>query len=364
MVGMFGRVGRVGRRQAFGLFLAVLLAGCDPGGTTDPAAPPTPEVPPDDLVEQVGYKADGSTFNQHLLVEDAVFTDADYLTETEVQAFFEASPYATRSFLADYSVGGRSAARVVVDAAQAWRINPLVLLTKLQVEMGLVSRLEAPSAYRLEHAMGCACPDGAACSAAEAGFDSQVDCAGRVFRWYLDDLAEKGSTISGWTVSKSRQTLDGEWVKPRSAATAALYTYTPWVLRGEGGNWLFWNVFQRYARHVLASHPNRGWVGGSCTENAACAYTGGTCLETAPDGLCSAACDRYCPDPTLPFTAGTFCVDLGFQLLGESAGFCVSRCDPSLYPHGDGCRDGYFCEEMPRFGQPETRKSVCLPSRL
>ena len=54
---------------------------------------------------------------------------------------------------------------------------------------------------------------------------------------------KRAPTIGGWAPGRSKLTSEGLSVTPYNSATAALYTYTPWVLTGTGGNWLFWNVF-------------------------------------------------------------------------------------------------------------------------
>jgi hypothetical protein len=105
---------------------------------------------------------------------------------------------------------------------------------------------------------------------------------------------------------------------------------------------------------------NAGWIGGPCPDDLACDYESGTCLmdtEGFPDGHCSQPCDLYCPDQD--GAATTFCVDsedLGVQANG---GWCAMQCDFGMSP--TGCRAGYHCASVPRFGQPETVKFACMP---
>src|SRR5690349_8278905 len=94
--------------------VACMLAACSVGGEEEDTGHDEPsdyEVDPDD------GKGDGvsATFNQNDVVGDDVFTGK--MTVAEVQRFFEQSPYKNRSWLADYSVNGVSAAQLVVDAA-------------------------------------------------------------------------------------------------------------------------------------------------------------------------------------------------------------------------------------------------------
>lgn len=347
--------------------VAVSLAGgalsaCVAGDDETVVEPPIPDVPPEDLMEVPDIKGDGSFFDAELLIDDATFGNELFMSEGEIQAFFESTPYGSRSFLADARFGGKLASRHVAESALTHRINPLVLLVKLQVETGLVSKTVAPAQRTIDRAMGCGCPDGGHCSSVEAGFAQQVDCAGELFRSYLDDLDTKGQTIAGWRVGHARRTLDPQWVTPRSRATAALYTYTPWVLRNQGGNWLYWNVQKRYSRAILEGRPNHHWVGGPCASGAQCAVDAGVCLAAPGGGLCSAPCDRFCPDSSAPFTSTTFCADLGSHLGGAPAGYCVSRCNTDLYA-GEGCRPGFHCELSARHGDPSVSLPVCLPDR-
>lgn len=341
------------------LLVAASCAVSSPGH--DAPTPPVPDVPPEDLVEVGEVKGDGSTFDAHNLIDDTSFTDEHFMTVAEVQGFFETSPYGTRSFLADYQTGGWSVAELIVDAAAAHELSPIVLLVKLQVETGLVSKTVVPSASRLAAAMGCGCPDGGSCASATSGFEAQIRCAADVFRDYLDDLAEGGSTIAGWRVGVAKRTLDGSWITPRNRATAALYTYTPWVLPGRGGNWLFWNVYRKYARHVLEGRPNFHWIGGTCDGLEQCPVDGGQCLSQWSDGLCTQPCTGTCPDSTAPFTSVTFCADLGSLLGLGPRGYCLSRCDEDVYPDNGGCRAGFSCSSARRFGDPDVSKWVCWP---
>jgi hypothetical protein len=331
-------------------------------GGGDEVTPPDVDVPPEDLVEVSDIKGDGSSFDPADLIDDASFTDRHFMTEAEVQAFFAATPYGTRSFLADFSTNGRSVAELIVEAATTYGLSPIVLIVKLQVESGLVSKTEPPSPTTINRAMGCGCRDGNGCATAPEGFEKQIRCAAEVFRQYLDDLDQDGATIAGWRVGSGKRTLDPLWIVPQNRATAALYTYTPWVLRGTGGNWLFWNVYKRYTRHLLAGRPNHHWVGGPCDALAECPLVAGQCLGQVTDGLCTQPCSGTCPDSTAPYTSVTFCADLGSLLGGGPQGFCLSRCDEDIYPDNEGCRAGFQCGPAARFGDPSVSKWVCWPT--
>ena len=225
--------------------LLCVFAACA-AGDEDEAVHDEPadyEVDPDD------GKGDGvsATFNQNDVVGDDVFTGT--MTAAAVQKFFEKSPYNTRSWLADYKVNGVSAAQLVVDAATAQGVSPLMLLSRMQVEASLVSKTVKPTAYRIDRALGCGCPDGSGCSSSYRGFGPQLVCGAKILKQGYDgSIARNGL----WVKGVAKRTLDPKTVTPANHATASLYAYTPWVLVGSGGNWLVWNVTRKYARHAEA----------------------------------------------------------------------------------------------------------------
>src|SRR5262249_55290338 len=142
----------------------------------------------DFVVDPDDGKADGlpPTFDQNDLVEDELFTALGAMDVDGVQAFLEASPYGTRSWLASYEVGGVSAAEMVVDAAGAHEVNPLMLIARMQVETSLVSKTSRPSQHLIDRALGCGCPDYTACNTSYSGLQKQLDCGARTLRRWFD----------------------------------------------------------------------------------------------------------------------------------------------------------------------------------
>ncbi|MEZ4401612.1 MAG: hypothetical protein R3B06_16420 [Kofleriaceae bacterium] len=230
--------------------VVVMLAGClvgDDGAFVDhEEASDFDEQPPlyGGQPEVPGIPA---AFDRNLIVSDALFTATAAVTADDLQRFFEASPYGTRSWLADEAVAGVRAADAIVAAAQAEGVNPVLLVARMQVEKSLVSATKRPTGNRVDFAFGCGCPDGRTCSETYRGLDKQVACAASTLRrWY--DASADGT--GAWRRGVSRKTLDPIKVVPGSHATATLYAYTPWVLTGRGGNWLVWNITRKYLRHL------------------------------------------------------------------------------------------------------------------
>jgi hypothetical protein len=194
-----------------------------------------------------------------------IIPDAEYLSETsvtvsQVQAFLEEK----NSFLAGYRLpDDRLASRAIVEESLQNEINPVQILARLQMEQGLISITTRPAQHRLDYALGYGCPDTAACSQEYKGFDRQIVAATRNLRAYIREIDEHGETRSGWAPGRRKQTLDPLTVTPANRATAALYTYTPWVGQGGGGrsgvggNYLFWSLYYNYIQSFNTSPPNQ-----------------------------------------------------------------------------------------------------------
>ncbi len=160
--------------------------------------------------------------DRNRLVEDADLAGDQSVTVAQIQQLLVNSG----SALASYSEGGRTAAQWIVQESTAAGISPVYMVARIETESSLI---RSGTLNKLRQATGCACPDGVPCDPSFAGFGLQVRCAAELMRGYLDDLAFDNSTITGWGVGIGRQTFDPCWVVPQNRATAALYTYTPWV---------------------------------------------------------------------------------------------------------------------------------------
>lgn len=186
-------------------------------------------------------------YDIHALLEDDEIEGGGDVSAARVQAFLVFKG----SALADYEDDGESAAALIVARSRAADIHPLYLLARIQTESSLIS---SGTLRHIDRATGCGCPDGGSCSGAYAGLGDQVQCAAEKVREYLADLDEGGETVAGWSVDEAKRTLDPCTATPRNRATAALYTYTPWVgaygqqcrKAGVGGSTLLVNIYRRY----------------------------------------------------------------------------------------------------------------------
>ena len=356
------------RRHVVSAVAAIALSGCA-DDDADGAFVDHDEDSDFDVFDSA--KADGvsATFNRHNVVDDTFFTAAEAMSVDDIQHFLEATPYGKRCFLADVSVGSTSAAQVIADAAAEHQINPVMLLSRMQVEKGLVSKSARPSQSKIDFAFGCGCHDGKACSEAFRGFDRQVECAAETMREHFD-AADSGAGI--WNVGVSKKSLDGLTVTPANAATASLYAYTPWVLVGKGGNWLVWNVTGKFVGHLAQTGgldvPDPGFIGTPCsTEDAdACGFSDGGdegfCHGWSSGGesfgACTLECEGTCPDKAGTVASDTLCVEL-------EAG--VGSCLPVAATANDDCGDipGTMPMQADRFvgssGKSPRTATVCMP---
>lgn len=155
--------------------------------------------------------------------------------------------------------GAKSAAQIIYDYAQQYRINPQALIVLLQKEQALVTDTW-PFSLQYRSATGYGCPDTAACDSQYYGFSNQVRMASRMFQAIMDDDPNwytpyvRGTNFIRWSPNAS---CGGTNVNVVNWGTAALYNYTPYQpnqaalnnMYGTGdacsayGNRNFWRTF-------------------------------------------------------------------------------------------------------------------------
>ncbi|GAB3585163.1 hypothetical protein GCM10027406_32950 [Leifsonia lichenia] len=132
---------------------------------------------------------------------------------------------------------GETAAAIIAKVGVACGINPVVLLTMIQKEQGLVST-SAPTQWMYDHATGWNCPDtaiGCSTSATSTGFFNQVYGAAWQFKRYANPAGTSNyfTWIPVGKVKAVQYNLDASCGTKQVAifnkATAALYYYTPYT---------------------------------------------------------------------------------------------------------------------------------------
>lgn len=130
--------------------------------------------------------------------------------------------------MADETFNGETAAHIIWQAAQDYKINPRVLIVLLEKEQGLVSDTWPNTTLEYRSATGYGCPDTAACDSSYYGFKNQVRNAAELFRYILD-YGSKYYPVGNNTIKYNPDSSCGSsTVYIENRATSALYQYTPY----------------------------------------------------------------------------------------------------------------------------------------
>lgn len=203
------------------------------------------------------YAAPVTGFNAGRIIEDSVFTNSSSMTPSQIQMFLnnkvpvcdtqgtQPSEYGggTRAqwgaargtpppyvCLKNYTENGRAAAQIIYDIAQAYSINPQVLIVLLQKEQALVTDTW-PTSSQYRTATGYGCPDTAPCDSQYYGLTNQLTWSAKMFRailnnspsWYTPYVL--GNNSIRWNPSAS---CGSSIVNIENRSTQALYNYTPY----------------------------------------------------------------------------------------------------------------------------------------
>ncbi len=121
----------------------------------------------------------------------------------------------------------RTAAQVIYDTAQEFRINPQVLIVLLEKEQGLISD-SWPNSLQYRSATGYGCPDTAPCNELYYGFVNQLDNAAHLFRTVLDGGWTNYPLGDNFIYYNPNRSCGGSNVFIENLATSSLYRYTPY----------------------------------------------------------------------------------------------------------------------------------------
>jgi hypothetical protein len=195
-------------------------------------------------------------FNAGRIIDDAVFTNYRTMNTNNIQNFLNSkvptcdtngtkiySGSTTRAqygasrgnpkpftCLKNYKQDGKSAAQIIYEASQDYKINPQVLLVLLQKEQGLITD-DWPWKIQYRSATGYGCPDNADCSKSYYGFKNQVRWAAKMFRSIMNDSPTwytpfvLGNNTIDWNPIDS---CGSSTTRIENHATLALYSYTPY----------------------------------------------------------------------------------------------------------------------------------------
>lgn len=187
-------------------------------------------------------------FNPGNIMSDYVMGNYSTMTEADIQNFLKSknSCNDTRIYLANYYPNmkyhienghfvcmadevfdGETAAHIIWQAAQDYRINPQVLLVLLEKEQGLLTDTW-PNHIQYRSATGFGCPDTAACDSQYYGLKNQVRNAANLFRKVLDGGWTNYPVGWNYIQYNPASHCGGSNVYIENRATSALYRYTPY----------------------------------------------------------------------------------------------------------------------------------------
>ncbi len=202
-----------------------------------------------------------SGFKAGNIISDAVMSNYNSMTKDEIQAFLTQKNPCNNKSTSQYqslkkqypnlewhfenghfvclseekfgdgtTIGeGQTAAEIIYQAAQDYKINPQVLIVLLEKEQSLITDTY-PNSKQYRSATGYGCPDTAACDTKYYGFKNQVRNAAALFRNVLDNgysayPEKKSGVYIGYNPNSSCGRSE---VYIENRATAALYRYTPY----------------------------------------------------------------------------------------------------------------------------------------
>jgi hypothetical protein len=198
------------------------------------------------------------TFDPRLVLSDENMRDYRSMNAAQIQKFLNkrSGPLKRMSF-ARHDNGAVAPASVIIwEAAQAWHINPRVILALLQKEQSLLTRRSLKK-NTLARAIGAGCPDRV--TNKFPGFGNQMWHGARL----LDGYGETGKTTEyvphPWKPGMKNRFTGG--VTPKNLATYKLYVYNPSIgakrpygdlsRQSCSGNANFWKIYWKYFGNPL-----------------------------------------------------------------------------------------------------------------
>ncbi|MGJ3507767.1 FG-GAP repeat domain-containing protein [Enemella sp. A6] len=193
-------------------------------------------------------------YDPGMLISDGHFYAAGRMDAAKVQAFLDRegrncvpAPDGTpclKDYRADVPkmaatryckavAGGKGwrSSRIIADLSRACGINPEVILVMLQKEQSLVYASGSMlNKTRYDKALGSGCPDFQPCDPKSVGFVMQVYSAGERFQKYRQHPERYNYKVGSNQIKyHPARNCGSATVNIRNQATAALYTYTPFV---------------------------------------------------------------------------------------------------------------------------------------
>lgn len=190
-----------------------------------------------------------SLFNPNFIISDYELEDYSSMNLYDIQAFLNKQTGQLKNYIIKDPSTGKliSAAEIIYEASQKYKINPKYLIVLLQKEQSLITDPN-PTQKQFDWAMGFAICDSCAMNdpilQKYKGFYNQVFYAAQRNRFYIEN-----SDIF-WLFQIGREyNIDGKKITPINQATVNLYNYTPHY----NGNYNFWKIWQKW---FTKKYPN------------------------------------------------------------------------------------------------------------
>jgi hypothetical protein len=191
-------------------------------------------------------------FNPSNIISDYVMGNKDTMNVQQIQAFLQSKNdcnvsqnradivanrnsgriyhYANGYVLCIWNdnFNGRSAAQVIYDTAQAYSINPQVLIVLLEKESALITDTNPNYNWQYNTAAGFGCPDTAACDSKYFGLANQLANAANLFRTVLNGGWTNYPVGVNYVQYNPNAACGGTNLNIQNRATSALYRYTPY----------------------------------------------------------------------------------------------------------------------------------------
>ena len=121
----------------------------------------------------------------------------------------------------------QTAAEIIYEVSQKYKINPQVFLVLLEKEQGLISD-SWPNSIQYRSATGFGCPDTAPCDSEYYGLKNQLESAAWLFRTVLDGGWTNYPLGENYIYYNPNRACGGSIVNIENLATSSLYRYTPY----------------------------------------------------------------------------------------------------------------------------------------
>ena len=160
------------------------------------------------------------SFDKLLVVSDEEFLGLQ-TTQDEIGSFLERNSDGHPGHLFFKKFDGETPVKLIFEACQINKINPKIILTKLQTEQGLITGDKSikPTQKQLDGALGVGMLDDGTVLQEYQGFAKQIKSAAETFRSGFDSARREKFEIS----------VDGATLAVNNSATYSLYSYTPHV---------------------------------------------------------------------------------------------------------------------------------------